>query len=121
MVLVDTSIWVDHFRHKVTLLEDLLISGEAAIHQFIIGELACGNIRNRKEILALLCALPTLKTASHAEALHLVEARGLHGKGIGWVEINLNIKSDAGKEMEADQINVQTTVSSRDYGWEETP
>lgn len=89
MVLVDTSIWVDHFRHKVALLEDLLTSGEVAIHPFIIGELACGNIRNRKEILALLSALPTLKTASHAEALHLVETRGLHGKGIGWVDIYL--------------------------------
>lgn len=89
MVLVDTSIWIDHFQHKVALLEDLLTTGEVAIHPFIIGELACGNIQNRKEILALLSALPALKTASHTEALHLVEARGLYGKGIGWIDIHL--------------------------------
>ena len=89
MVLVDTTIWVDHFRHKVALLEDLLTSGEVAIHPFIIGELACGNIRNREEIMTLLSALPTLKMASYTEALHLVETRGLYGKGIGWIDIHL--------------------------------
>lgn len=89
MVLVDTSIWVDHFRHGVSLLGDLLNSGEVVIHPFIIGELACGNIRNRTEILALLSALPLLKIAGHAEALHLVEARSVHGKGIGWIDVHL--------------------------------
>jgi predicted nucleic acid-binding protein len=89
VVLVDTSIWVDHFRHRVSLLEDLLNSGEVVTHLFIIGELACGNLRKRTEILNLLSALPTLKIASHSEALHLVEARSLHGKGIGWVDIHL--------------------------------
>jgi hypothetical protein len=89
MVLVDTSIWVDHFRHGVSLLEDLLNSGEVATHPFIIGELACGNMRNRDEILALLSALPTLKVASDSEALHLIKVRALHGKGIGWIDVHL--------------------------------
>ena len=89
MVLVDTSIWVDHFRHRVSLLEDLLNCGEVVTHPFIIGELACGNLRNRTEILNLLSALPTLKIASHTEALRLVELRSLHGTGIGWIDVHL--------------------------------
>ena len=89
MVLVDTSIWVDHFRHRISLLEDLLNSGEVATHPFVIGELACGNMRNRAEILTLISELPTLKVVSHSEALHLVNARSLHGKGIGWIDIHL--------------------------------
>ena len=89
MVLVDTSIWVDHFRHPVALLEDLLNSGEVVTHPFVIGELACGNLRNRTEILDLLAALPAAKVASHSETLHLVEVRTLHGKGIGWVDLHI--------------------------------
>jgi len=89
MVLVDTSIWVDHFRQGVSLLDDLLTSGQVATHPFVIGELACGNLTNRTEILALLSNLPSLKTASHTEALHLVETHGLHGTGIGWIDVHL--------------------------------
>jgi predicted nucleic acid-binding protein len=71
MVLVDTSVWVDHFRHGVSLLDDLLTSGQVVTHPFIIGELACGNLKNRREILALLSNLPAVQMATHAEALHL--------------------------------------------------
>lgn len=89
MILVDTSVWVDHFRRGVSLLEDLLTSGQVATHPFVIGELACGNLARRTEILALLDSLPSLKTASHIEALHLVKAHALHGAGIGWVDVHL--------------------------------
>lgn len=89
MVLVDTSIWIDHFRNRVTLLEDLLNSGEVATHPFIVGELACGNMKNRSEILKLLSALPTLMTVTHEEVLHFVKAQALHGKEIGWVDVHL--------------------------------
>jgi predicted nucleic acid-binding protein len=89
MVLVDTSIWIDHFRRRVSLLEDLLHSGAVSTHPFVIGEIACGTIRNRAEILSLLSALPTLKIASHSEALHLVDAHALYGKGIGWIDMHL--------------------------------
>ena len=89
MLLVDTSVWVDHFRQGVPLLEDLLTSGQVVIHPFVIGELACGNLKNRKEILALLSNLPLLKMASHAEALHLTESSTLHGSGVGWIDVHL--------------------------------
>jgi len=89
MVLVDTSIWVDHFRQGVSLLDDLLTSGQVATHPFVIGELACGKLTNRAEILTLLSSLPLLKTASHAEALQLIETHSLHGTGIGWIDVHL--------------------------------
>jgi len=89
MVLVDTSVWIDHLRNGVTLLEDLLSSGDVTIHPFVIGELACGNLSNREEILSLLSALPTVKLATHSEVLHLVEKHGLSGRGLGWIDVHL--------------------------------
>ena len=89
MLLVDTSVWIDHFRQGVPLLGDLLSAGEVATHPFVIGELACGNLKNRREIIALLSSLPPVKLASHSEALHLVEVQSLSGTGIGWVDVHL--------------------------------
>lgn len=89
MILVDTSVWVDHLRQGVPLLGDLLAAGEVVTHPFVIGELACGNLANRTEILSLLSALPSVKVATHAEALHLVEAHHLPGQGLGWIDMHL--------------------------------
>ena len=89
MLLVDTSIWVDHFRQGMPLLGELLNAGDVATHPFVIGELACGNLKNRNEILALLSALPSVEVATHPEALHLVDAQSLRGTGLGWVDVHL--------------------------------
>ena len=89
MILVDTSVWVDHLRHGIPRLGDLLNSGEVGTHPFVIGELACGNLKNREEILTLLSSLPSVHIASQAEPLHLVEAHSLPGTGIGWIDIHL--------------------------------
>ncbi|OGV89379.1 MAG: ribonuclease [Lentisphaerae bacterium RIFOXYB12_FULL_65_16] len=89
MVLVDTSVWVDHLRQNVPLLCDLLEAGEVTIHPFVIGELACGNLANRTEILARLSSLPLVTVATHSEALHLVGVHNLHGGGIGWIDVHL--------------------------------
>jgi len=89
MVLVDTSIWVSHLRAADTKLASLLAAEEVACHPFVIGELACGNLANREEILALLQELPRATTAQHEEALSLIEARRLMGRGIGLVDVHL--------------------------------
>lgn len=89
MILADTSVWVDHLRKTDRELSKLLDRGAVLCHPFVIGELACGNMKNRKEILALLAALPKAETASHEEALHLVTDRKLCGKGIGWIDVHL--------------------------------
>ena len=88
-VLVDTSVWVDHLRHGEALLQDLLRSGQVATHPFIIGELACGNLAHRAEILRLLSELPMVSVASHEEVLHLIEQHRIHGKGLGWLDAHL--------------------------------
>ncbi len=88
-VLVDTSIWIDHFRQGNPRLQKLLVDGEILCHEFVIGELACGNLKNRDEILSLLQKLPKSKIANHEETLKLIESNRLMGKGIGWIDAHL--------------------------------
>jgi predicted nucleic acid-binding protein len=89
VILVDTSVWIDHLRKGDEELARLLNEGVVMCHQFVIGELACGNLKNRTEVLSLLAALPSCPVASHAEGLHLVTERELAGKGIGWIDVHL--------------------------------
>jgi predicted nucleic acid-binding protein len=89
MVLVDTSIWVNHLRRGDRHLAKLLFDGEVACHPFIIGELACGSIRNRDEIISLLHTLPESKSIDLVEYLFFVEQNALHGMGIGFVDVHL--------------------------------
>ena len=88
-VFVDTSVWVDHLRQGEPLLQDFLSAGEVATHPFVIGELACGNLSKRDEILALLSELPVVTIATNEEVLHLIKRHTLHGKGLGWIDMNL--------------------------------
>ncbi len=89
MVLVDTSIWINHFRSGDSHLEKLLLNCEVSCHPYIIGELACGNLKNRQEILSLLQELPQAPVIDSAEFLYFVEQHELHGRGIGFVDIHL--------------------------------
>ncbi len=89
MILVDTSVWIDHLRKGDRKLTGVLREGLVICHPFVIGELACGNLKNRAEILALLTTLPTATVASHEEVLHLVSDRKLPGKGLGWIDVHL--------------------------------
>jgi len=89
MVLVDTSIWVSHLREGDADLQSLLLAEDVACHPFVIGELACGNLANRAEILELLRELPQTTVAGHAEVLSFIEARRLMGRGIGLIDIHL--------------------------------
>jgi predicted nucleic acid-binding protein len=89
MILVDTSVWVDHFRRRNEELARLLESEQVLGHPFVIGELACGNLANRREILGLLAALPAAPTAEHTDVLAFIEQAHLHGQGIGWIDAHL--------------------------------
>jgi predicted nucleic acid-binding protein len=86
MTLVDTSVWVDHLRRGNPDLSALLSEGAVYCHPFTIGELACGNLSGRNEILGLLSALPSARVAEHDEVLHLLSTRRLHGRGLRWVD-----------------------------------
>jgi hypothetical protein len=89
MVLVDTSIWVSHLARGNTRLKRLLEKAEVVCHPFIIGELACGNIKNRTEILSLLHALPAAVVAKHEEVLRFIESHHLMDRGLGLIDVHL--------------------------------
>ncbi|MDA3874034.1 MAG: PIN domain-containing protein [Kiritimatiellae bacterium] len=89
MILVDTSIWIDHFRKISPPLVAQLDAEEVAIHPFVLGELACGNLKNRREIIALLHALPHVTKVRDDEILLFVEQKALMGRGIGLIDIHL--------------------------------
>lgn len=90
MLLVDTSVWVRHFREGDPDLEKLLNDGEVMCHPYIVGELACGNLKNRSEVLSLLHLLPPATLANHEEILQFIEENQLMGKGLGYVDVHLS-------------------------------
>ena len=89
MILVDTSVWIDHLRQGNEVLAGFLSEAFVLVHPFITGELACGNLKNRTELLRYLNALPSATVASNEEVMHLIEDRKLAGCGIGWVDAHL--------------------------------
>ena len=89
MVIVDTSIWISHLRKGSSHLKLLLLDGEVASHPFIVGELACGNMKNQREILSLLQALPMVPVFEQDEILYFIERNGLAGAGIGLIDVHL--------------------------------
>jgi predicted nucleic acid-binding protein len=89
MILVDTSVWIDHLRHGNARLKSLLHAGQVLTHPFVLGELACGNLTDRQMILELLQALPQSIVATHDEVMAFVEQHSLHGKGLGLIDVHL--------------------------------
>jgi len=89
MILIDTSIWIDHLRAGNPQLVILLETGQVCCHPLVIGELACGSLGNRQEILGLLKSLPQLSAATDDEALFFIEQHLLMGRGIGYVDTHL--------------------------------
>lgn len=89
MILVDTSVWVRHLRMGDKRLEDLLQEGEVCCHPFVIGELACGNLKHRGTVLSLLQALPSVPVAENEEVLAFLESEKFFGRGLGWIDAHL--------------------------------
>lgn len=88
-VLVDTSVWINHFRKANSALGTLLEEERVHVHPFVIGELACGQLRHRAEIINLLTALPFTTKATDDEVLFLIDRHRLMGKGLGLIDIHL--------------------------------
>ena len=89
MILVDTSVWIHHFRSGNTRLRELLQGGEVATHPMVLGELACGNLVKRAETLRLLGHLPRVPQAPDHLVLQSIESRRIFGKGVGWIDAHL--------------------------------
>lgn len=88
-VLVDTSVWIDHLRRGNHALALRLEQGLIECHPFVIGELACGTLNRRAEILSLLAELPQLPQIDHDDMLVFVESNRIMGRGLGWVDMHL--------------------------------
>ncbi len=89
MILVDTSVWVDHLRRGDPGLVDLLERSAVVMHPFVVGEIACGSLSDRKALLELLQDLPPAVVATDDEVMQFIERQALHGKGIGYVDVHL--------------------------------
>jgi predicted nucleic acid-binding protein len=89
LILVDTSVWVDHLRRGDAQLVDLLGANSVLMHPFVVGEIACGSLADRALTLDLLLSLPAALVAEPDEALIYLDQHGLHGKGIGYVDVHL--------------------------------
>ncbi len=89
MVLVDTSVWVSHLRDGNAELANLLNDGNVLCHPLIVGELACGNLKDRALILSFMQLLPMSIEVEHDEVLTFIEDNRLMGKGIGYVDVHL--------------------------------
>ncbi len=88
-MLVDTSVWIAHLRRGNAKLVTHLEAGDVECHPYVIGELACANLSQRREILALLSSLPQVTEADHDEVLDLAERHRLDGRGLGWIDLHL--------------------------------
>ena len=89
MILVDTSVWIDHLRHGDAELVDALNQFQVLIHPFVLGEIACGNLQARSTVLTLLGSLPAATVATDEETLAFIEQHALMGRGIGYIDAHL--------------------------------
>jgi predicted nucleic acid-binding protein len=89
MVLVDSSVWIDHLHKSDAHLFGLLERSEVSVHPMVIGELALGHLSNRGEVIELLTNLPSPEVALHAEVMVLIETRKLHGRGLSLIDAHL--------------------------------
>ena len=89
MILVDTSVWIDHLNASDPLLVSLLADGRVLAHSFVIGEISLGSLRNREAVIGALLDLPRAPIATPEETLYLIERERLFNRGIGYVDVSL--------------------------------
>jgi len=105
VILVDTSVWVDHLRRREPALADLLEAGGVVTHPFVIGELSLGRLRQRDIVLGALRQLPRAAVATDRETLDFIDRNALHGRGIGYVDAHL---------LAAARLSADTLLWTRD-------
>jgi predicted nucleic acid-binding protein len=89
MILVDTSVWIDHLHRTESDLVELLDEAKVCVHPMILGELALGSLQDRTAVLSLLTDLPAVPSATHSEVLQLIESHALYGTGLSLVDVHL--------------------------------
>ena len=116
MILVDTSVWVNHFRRTDARLVQLLEDGEVMTHPLVIGELACGKLPRRREVLDLFHQLEAAPIAADDEALAFIERHRLMGRGIGYVDVHLLASSLMTSEVELWTMNKRLAAVASAFG-----
>lgn len=121
MILVDTSVWVDHLRAGEETLAALLNGSRVLMHPFVLGELACGNLRNRDEVLGLLKDLPQATVARDEEVLFFIERHTLMGRGIGYVDAHLlaAVSLDGGAQLWTRDKRLRSVAQALNLGYRE--
>ena len=89
MILVDTSVWIDHLRHGEPELAAALQQSQIMVHPFVLGELSCGNLKARIQVLSLLESLPAATMATDVEVRAFIDQQALMGRGIGYIDAHL--------------------------------
>jgi predicted nucleic acid-binding protein len=92
-ILADSSVWIDHFRHDSEDLKQVILQNRIFVHPFVLGELACGSLKNRKETLLFMQNLPVPIQPTHEEVFEFIEKEKLYGKGVGLVDIHILMSS----------------------------
>lgn len=113
MILVDTSVWIDHLRNGNAVLVELLEQNCVVMHPLVLGELACGNLKKRNQFLQLWQNLDSLREINHKEALFFIEQNGLMGKGVGYIGIHLlaSVILDASSQLWTQDKRLAKTAS----------
>ena len=120
MILIDTSIWIDHLRSGSPGLAALLQNELVYTHDFVIGELACGNLGNREELLRLLQSLPRLSAATDDETLFFIEQQHLMGRGIGYIDVHL-LAAAVIRDIQIWTKDKRLMVIAEEKGWAYAP
>lgn len=119
---MDTSVWIDHLASGDQRLFDALDRSEVLGHPFVVGELACGNLANRREVLALLQGLPQAPSATDDEVLGFIASHGLMGRGIGYIDAHLLVSvalaGDAALRTRDRRLSAVAADLGLDEGWQ---
>ena len=119
MILVDTSIWIDHLRNESLILSDLLRSSRVVMHPLVLGELTCGNLKNRSQFLALWSGLGSMPTVNHEKTLFFIEKNKMMGKGVGYIDVQLlaSVALDTGTKLWTHDKHLDVLADQLGYAW----
>ena len=123
MILVDTAVWIDHINAPVTELLRRLAAGEILTHPLVIGEIACGTIRNRTEVLSHLRSLPMIREVDHQRVLQEIDAHHLMGRGIGFIDAHLltSVVSQSGVSLWTRDQRLKRIAEEMGVSYPESP
>jgi hypothetical protein len=122
MILVDTSVWVDHLRRGDPGLVALLERAAVVMHPFVVGEIACGSLKDRQSLLELLHDLPGAVIATDDEAMQFIERHRLFGKGIGYIDVHLlaSVALTGGAQLWTRDQRLRQVAASMGFAYSET-